>query len=212
MYQTIYIIIFVCLVATCGAKPQNKDTTTQLKIALEYANKGYSDFIRQIEYPSSIISQFPDSIKEVPIRLSFNAKNNSIYTCALLYQHFADTVQLKKEAYKYEKEAISMYQVSDENFFVQGYHNSRARIEAGITPTPMFESKDYDVTPIYSSKTKNGLSEDFLVYILRAESIYNNGHSDIIKSLKGRIYTSGYTQGVALSIEKQTIIYWTMVF
>lgn len=134
----------------------------------------------------SISSQFRD----LP-NTTYSANDSSL----LLVFSYCDVLEIDGRTYRNqeptERQALAKHNVT----------------VASSLPVPLFEIDEY------KGNTMSGLTEDFKIYVLEAKrgKYINEKYLQECECLPDK-WKHGYSKGVALSDEKQVVIYWVAVW
>lgn len=133
------------------------------------------------------------------IASDFRALPNTIYSAndssLLLIFDYCDVVEIEGSTYKNqeppERQALAKHNVTTANSL----------------PVPLFEIDEY------KGNTMSGLTEDFKIYVLDAQpgKYIDDKYLQECECLPEK-WKHGYSKGVALSDEKQVVIYWVIVW
>lgn len=176
------------------------------------------------EFDNKIVSHFPDKItNHYKFINSQNAERNDV--CFILYEY-----ELNKESIdsitSTTNKAIAKYNSRDTCLLIvnrfQTIHSRKYDIDAEITDSTKINQDCYKkLYPIpnfinYEYPNKNSdlkLDGNFDIYVLEAKSGNHFKKFDLIPNPQMPTeWQNGYSKGIAVSKEKRTIIYWSIIW
>jgi len=217
-----FISLFVIIILFTNCVSDKRDI--EKRKSIELANSNYKKNMEEYFHPKILFTHFPARINSLPFSLNLDFDDMSIINCYILsnYNYISDIDSLQNSLLK---NAVGVYNVLDTNMCVikenvSKYDMMIDDIVKKRLPTPYFKKEEFypidnKITSdmVYSDKTINGLSEDFIVYVLDSKSIYTDSHEnlDILKILPTN-KKNGYSSGICINKKLKSVLYWTMFF
>lgn len=185
-----------------------------------YLNKKYQEVMQLKEIPLNITSHFPKNITNQADEFGYDLEGYPPYI--ILLSGGYDSVSINKIEKEIKKIAVKQYSVTDQNLLVilkdDKWEDIVERLQKGEIITPDFKETHQSLNSnnsfekIYSNTTKNGLADEFVVYIIDSKSRFVNPSQEDLQVLDSlpRNNNDVYSQGVCISKKNGVIIYWTI--
>jgi hypothetical protein len=211
------LLLMLCILNIgCAQTPPNSRSDKKYQ---EYKNK----------FEKKFIDHFPDSITKFLNRSSIfsdrDEKKNDY--ALLLYEYGVSDAEIKTVEDKFKTIAMVKYKSSDSCLLIVNRFETRHTIENYEFPeirdsTLLNRSCYVNRLPIpnfinyeeYNQDRSLRLDDTFLIYVLDAKKVssWENEFGMGPALQMPEHWKNGYSKGVAVSQEKQTIIYWTVIW
>jgi len=218
-FKSVLLILFILLCISNIGCGQNSSVSA-------YSNKRYQDYKSNFEEKFTI--HFPAKISDSkPRDVVFSARDDKKNDFSLiLYEYDVPSQNLKDIRRGIKNACIATYRTSDPCLFIVNRFETRETIESysypNIDSTLLNKACYKDKYPIpnfvnyeeYKEAEKSVLDDSFTIYILESKKVnswekeFNMGPAAQMPD----IWKNGYSRGIALSEEKRTVIYWTVIW
>jgi len=213
MRKILLVMTASLLIISCNGQVIEERSNSKYKSA----KKGFA---------SELTSHFPDMLTTQPNTFvdSKNLSKNDV--CFMLYEYNVDIEKIDSIINKIKNNQIAKYSSNDSclivinRFETVDTHQNRKDVKVtdstkinrdcyqGLYPIPNFI--DYrNVSSINDIK----LDKDFDIYVFEAKSANNFKEFDLPPNFQmPDEWKNGYSKGIAISKEKKTVIYWSVIW
>jgi hypothetical protein len=184
------------------------------------------DYIRfKSKFDQSFISQFPEKLSsDIAFTIANTSiRKNSIGLFLYEYEISLDILDSTEKALNLEK--IQKYRSTDTCLLIVNRLETKYTAENGIIPASndsvIIERKCYTnqypvpnfINYAGENSTQCGLDGTFDIYVLEAKTGRYSEKYDVKPFLQMPLkWANGYSKGIAMSREKRTIIYWSIIW
>lgn len=214
MKKIILFLGVILLIVGCNNK----------KFIIENNNKIYQAYKKDLK--KSFINQFPDLITQSDVNIVYNTNKKKNDIGLLLYEFDVDFQEIKKITNNIKYKAIVKYTSKDTCLLVvnrfetnETYRkfkvvdvtdslNVNTKCSKKLYPIPNFIEYDF------SNKNNDlKLSGNFDIYVLESKSGNHFKEFDLLPNPQmPKEWENGYSKGIAISKEKKTLIYWSIIW
>jgi len=189
-----------------------------------HSNSRYQKY--KSEFPPSLTAHFPDCLASFPVKVVNNQDISKNDVGLLLYEYKVEKKNLDSIVTELRGKAIAEYSSRDSCLLIVNQFETIDSFESdadveiidsasinracfeSLFPMPNFVHYKYriDDRPLK-------LDDSFIIYILEAKSGKHFNVFDLQPSLQmPKPWENGYSKGIAISYEYNTVIYWGIVW
>lgn len=199
------------------------------KYSLRVLTASYQEGLEALDVPDAFLNHYPRALFSHFTYMDSQSQlqeTSCIYSA--FYEYNVNKERLDSLVYNLQNQKIAQYRPTDSSLIVLGKNRKIRKAKREDTEfskinqnpyyiIPYFYERDWDNNSNYPHKeeiyanTLCGLSEKFIIYVLESEPyIFKTALPNLEDTPVG--WERGYSKGISINKEKQTVIYWLIIW